>query len=66
MFNCFEGVRKFSVMIGVAILDTSLLLTHQINGDNWASVMGWSVVAFMGANGIEHGQKVINKLLEKK
>jgi hypothetical protein len=45
-----DGYRKFVAVILSLVLSTGLLLTHQINADQWVELNKFVLPAFMAAN----------------
>lgn len=63
--NNMIGFRKLAFVLVLLAVSVTLLVLDYITGEDFATVMSGSTVAFMGANLGERALNTINKHLEK-
>jgi len=62
----FIGFRKLLFIFTLLAVSVTLLVNGYLTGQDFASVMAGSTVAFMGANLGERALKTINNYIENK
>lgn len=58
-----RGYRKFSVVVGVIVIATGLVIFHRISGAEFVQLVTWVSGLFFGANSLSAvGSKVAEKV----
>lgn len=58
-----RGYRKFSVVVGVIVFATGLLIFHRLTGAEYVQLVSWVSGLFFGANSLSAvGTKVAEKV----
>lgn len=66
MLNFLNGFRKFTIMVLLIIVPTSLLVAGLLDSKDYGHILGLTGVAFMGSNSAEHMTKVVMEWLKTK
>ena len=64
--NIFTGLRKSIVMLLLMTISTVLVVKGYIGGSSFADIMKSTVIAYFGANGIEHFSSMVQAHLQSK